>query len=82
MMRMMDLKAVYRLPRANKPSPGHDIYPYLLGNMKITWPNQVWAADITCIPMTRGFLPGTIIDWYNRYALLEALQHPGCRLLR
>jgi putative transposase len=68
LMRLMGLKAIYRSPRTSKPAPGHKIYPYLLKGMKITRPNQVWAADITYIPMTRGFLYlVAIIDWYSRY---------------
>jgi len=70
LMRVMGLKAVYRRPRTSKPASGHKIYPYLLGGMKITRPNQVWAADITYIPMARGFLYlVAIIDWYSRYVL-------------
>jgi len=70
LMRTMGLKAIYRRPRTSKPAPGHTIYPYLLGGMKITRPNQVWAADITYIPMARGFLYlVAIIDWYSRYVL-------------
>jgi len=70
LMRMMGLKAIYRRPRTSKPAPGHKTYPYLLNSMKITQPNQVWAADITYIPMARGFLYlVAIIDWYSRYVL-------------
>jgi len=70
LMRIMGLKAIYRHPKTSKPAPGHKIYPYLLGDMKITRPNQVWAADITYIPMARGFLYlVAIIDWYSRYVL-------------
>jgi putative transposase len=70
LMRLMGLKAIYRGPRTSKPAPGHKIYPYLLDGMKITRPNQVWAADITYIPMARGFLYlVAIIDWYSRYML-------------
>jgi len=70
LMRIMDLKAIYRRPRTSKPAPGHKIYPYLLGGMKVTRSNQVWAADITYIPMARGFLYlVAIIDWYSRYVL-------------
>ena len=70
LMRMMGIKAIYRRPRTSKPAPGHKIYPYLLSSMKITRPNQVWAADITYIPMSRGFLYlVAIIDWYSRYVL-------------
>ena len=70
LMQIMGLKAIYRRRRTNKPAPGHKIYPYLLSGMKITRPNQVWAADITYIPMARGLLYlVAIIDWYSRYVL-------------
>jgi len=70
LMRIMGLNAIYRHPRTSVPTPGHKIYPYLLSGMKITRPNQVWAADITYIPMARGFLYlVAIIDWYSRYVL-------------
>jgi len=70
LMRIMGLKTIYRRPRTSKPAPGHKIYPYLLGGLRITRPNQVWAADITYIPMARGFLYlVAIIDWYSRYVL-------------
>ncbi len=70
LMDVMGLKAVYRRPRTSKPAPGHKIYPYLLSGMKITRLSQVWVADITYIPMARGFLYlVAIIDWYSRYVL-------------
>ena len=70
LMRIMGLKAIYRRPRTSKPAPRHKIYPYLLGSLRITRPNQVWSADITYIPMARGFLYlVAIIDWYSRYVL-------------
>ena len=70
LMILMGIKAIYRRPRTSKPAAGHKIYPYLLDGMKITRPNQVWAADITYIPMARGFLYlVAIIDWYSRYVL-------------
>jgi len=70
LMRMMGIKAIYRRPRTSKPAPGHKIYPYLLGGLRITRSNQEWAADITYIPMARGFLyVVAIIDWYSRYVL-------------
>jgi putative transposase len=66
----MELKAIYRRPGTSKPATGHKIYPYLLNGIKITRPNQVWAADITYIPMAKGFLYlVAIIDWYSRYVL-------------
>ena len=70
LMQIMSLKAIYRRPRTSKPSAGHKIYPYLLSGLKITRPNQVWAADITYIPMARGFLYlVAILDVYSRYVL-------------
>jgi putative transposase len=76
LMCLMGLKAIYRRPRTSKPAPGHKIYPYLLGGVKITRPNQVWAADITYIPMARGFLYlVAIIDWYSRYVLCWRLSN-------
>jgi putative transposase len=70
LMQRMGIRAVYRRPRTTKPALGHKIYPYLLRDLKITRPNQVWAADITYIPMARGFMYlVTIIDWYSRYVI-------------
>ena len=79
LMRLMGLKAIYRCPRTSVPAKGHTVYPYLLRGMKITRPNQVWAADITYIPMARGFL---YLGSYHRLvqpvrALLEAIKYPG-----
>jgi putative transposase len=76
LMQMMGLKAIYRRPRTSQPAPGNKIYPYLLSGMEITRPNQVWAADITYIPMAHGFLYlVTIIDWYSRYVLAWRLSN-------
>lgn len=76
LMQVMGLKAIYRRPRTSKPAPGNKIYPYLLNGMKVTQPNQVWAADITYIPMARGFLYlAAIIDWYSRYVLAWRLSN-------
>jgi len=70
LMRLMGIKAIYRRPRTSTPAPGHKIYPYLLGGMEITRTNQVWAADITYIPMARGFLYlVAIIEWHSRYVI-------------
>jgi putative transposase len=70
LMQLMGIKAIYRRPRTSQAAADHKIYPYLLSGMKITRPNQVWAADITYIPMARGFLYlVAIIDWYSRYVL-------------
>ena len=70
LMRTMGLRAIFRRPRTSQPAAGHKVYLYLLGGMEITKPNQVWAADITYIPMARGFLYlVAIMDWYSRYVL-------------
>jgi putative transposase len=70
LMQIMGLKALYRRPRLSKPGPGNKIYPYLLKGLKINRRNQVWAADITYIPMQKGFLYLVVIlDWYSRYIL-------------
>lgn len=70
LMQLMGIRALYRRPRTSKPAPGHNVYPYLLRDLKITRSNQVWAADITYIPMSKGFMYlMTIIDWYSRYVI-------------
>ena len=55
MMRRMGIEALYRRPNTSKPAVGHKIYPYLLRGLRVERPNQVWATDITYIPMARGF---------------------------
>jgi putative transposase len=70
MMRRMGIKALYRRPNTSKPAPGHKIYPYLLRGITIERPNQVWAMDITYIPMARGFVYLTaVMDWFSRRVL-------------
>jgi putative transposase len=70
LMRRMGIEALYRRPRTSKPGPGHRIYPYLLRDVVVTRPNQVWAADITYIPMARGFVYLVVVlDWFSRRAL-------------
>jgi putative transposase len=70
LMRKMGIEALGPKPRTSKPAPGHRIYPYLLRGMTIDQPNQVWAADITYIPMGRGFLYlVAVIDWASRAVL-------------
>jgi putative transposase len=70
LMRRMGIEALYRRPRTSKPAPGHKTYPYLLRDMAVTRPNQVWAADITYIPMARGFVYLVVVlDWFSRRAL-------------
>ncbi len=76
LMQLMGLRAIYRRPRTSKPAPGNKIYPYLLNDLKITRPNQVWCADVTYIPMAHGFLYLVVImDWYSRYVLAWRLSN-------
>lgn len=70
LMQLRGLRAIYRRPLTSKSAPGNKIYPYLLNGLKITRPNQVWCADVTYIPMARGFLYLVVImDWHSRYVL-------------
>ena len=70
LMRRMGIEAIYRKPNTSRRHPKHKIYPYLLRNRPITAPNQVWAMDITYIPMARGFVYlAAVIDWYSRRVL-------------
>jgi putative transposase len=76
LLRIMGLRAIYRHPRTSQPAPGHQVYPYLLRDVAITRVNQVWSADITYIPMARGFLYlVAIMDWYSRYVLAWRLSN-------
>jgi putative transposase len=70
LMRQMGLQAIYPKRRTTWPGAGHKIYPYLLRDIEITRPDQVWATDITYVPMRQGFLYlVAIMDWYSRYVL-------------
>jgi len=76
LMRLAGLEAVYRRPNTSRPTPEHRVYPYLLKGMKIDGVDQVWTADITYIPMARGFLYlVAIMDWYSRYVLAWRLSN-------
>ena len=70
LMRIMGLEAIYCVPRTSAPHPGHRIYPYLLKDVAVTRPNQVWCTDITYIPMRRGYLYlVAVMDWHSRKVL-------------
>jgi len=70
LMQRMGLAAIYQRPRTSRPAPGHRIYPYLLRGLAIERVHQVWAADITYIPMAHGFLYlVAVMDWVSRYVL-------------
>jgi putative transposase len=67
-MKRMGIQAVYRKPNTSKPAPGHKIYPYLLRDLPVT--HQVWAMDLTYVPMARGFVYlAAVIDWFSRRVL-------------
>jgi len=80
LMRLIGLTPIYQAPRTSQPHPQHKIYPYLLRNVTVDRPNQVWCADITYIPMRRGFLYlVAIMDWSTRAVLswrLSNTMHP------
>ena len=68
--RLMGLQAIYQTPKTSLPHPQHKVYPYLIKDLNINQPNQVWCSDITYIPIKRGFLYlVAIMDWYSRKVL-------------
>jgi putative transposase len=70
LMRLMGLEAIYPRPKTSRPHPENKIYPYLLRGLQMERPNQVWTADITYIPMDRGFMYlVAVMDWYSRKVL-------------
>ncbi len=76
LMRLMGLAAIYQAPRTSAPHPAHRVYPYLLGGLVIDRPDQVWCADITYIPVQRGFLYlVAIMDWATRHVLAWRLSN-------
>jgi putative transposase len=76
LMRLMGLMPIYRRPRTSRPAPGHKTYPYLLRGLTVERPNQVWCADITYIPLARGFLYLiAIMDWWSRKVLAWRLSN-------
>jgi putative transposase len=76
LMRLIGLRALGPKPNTSKPAPGHRIYPYLLRDLVIDRPNQVWCADVTYIPMARGFLYlVAIMDWTSRAVLAWRLSN-------
>ena len=76
LMRAMGLRAIYRKSGTSRPAPGAKVFPYLLRKARITRPNRVWAADITYLPMARGFLYlVAIMDWHSRYVVAWRLSN-------
>ncbi len=83
LMRLMGLAAIYQAPRTSEPHPAHRIYPYLLKALAIDRPNQVWCADITYIPVRRGFLYlAAVMDWAPRHVLSWRLSNTMDAVLR
>ena len=92
LMRLMGIEAIYPKPKASANNSEHQIYPYLLRDYEVTASNEVWSADITYIPMNKGFMYlVAILDWYSRYVItwelsnrlegqfcLDALHHALC----
>jgi putative transposase len=76
LMRRMGIAALYRHPRTTQPHPGHQVFPYLLRDLEITRPNQVWAMDLTYLPMRHGFLYlVAVLDWATRRVLAWRLSN-------
>ena len=76
LMRLLGLQAIYQRPRTSQPHPEHRIYPYLLRDLAITRPNQVWCTDVTYIPLQRGFLYlVAVMDWSSRKILSSRLSN-------
>jgi putative transposase len=76
LLRIMGLEAIYPKPRLSVPGRGHRVYPYLLRDVRIERPDQVWSTDITYVPLDSGFMYlAAIIDWYSRYVLAWRLSN-------
>jgi putative transposase len=73
---LMGIEALYAKPQTSLPGLGHQLYPYLLKDLEVTGPDQVWCADITYVPMARGFLYlVAVMDWWSRYVLSWGLSN-------
>jgi len=76
LMRLMGMEAIYPKPHTTTLSPEHRVYPYLLRQLEVVRPNQVWCADITYLPLLTGFVYlVAIMDWYSRYVLTWQLSN-------
>ena len=70
LMKRMGMEAIHRKPNTSKPAPGHKIHPHLLRGVSVARPNQVWAMDVTDVPMARGFVClAAVVDWFSRRVL-------------
>ena len=71
LMKLMGIEALYRKPKTTRKHPQHKVYPYLLRSLAINRPNQVWAMDLTYIPMARGFIYlAAVVDWFSRRVII------------
>jgi putative transposase len=76
LMRVMGLEAIYPKPRLSAAGKGHRIYPYLLRDVRVVRPDQVWSTDITYVPMASGFMYlAAVIDWFSRYVIAWRLSN-------
>jgi putative transposase len=76
LMRLMGLEAIYPKPKLSAAGRGHRIYPYLLRDVAVERPDQVWSTDITYVPLAAGFMYlAAVIDWYSRYVLAWRLSN-------
>jgi len=76
LMRLMGIEAIYPKRKLSQPGSGHKVYPYLLRDVAIIRPDQVWSTDITYIPMPQGFMYlAAVIDWYSRYVICWRLSN-------
>jgi putative transposase len=76
LMRLMGLEAIYPKPKLSAPAAGHKVFPYLLRDVAIERPDQVWSTDITYIPLVSGFMYlAAVIDWYSRYVIAWRLSN-------
>jgi putative transposase len=76
LMRLMGLEAIYPKPRLSAAGRGHRVFPYLLRDVRIRRPDQVWSTDITYVPLARGFMYlAAVIDWFSRYVIAWRLSN-------
>lgn len=76
LMRTLGIEAIYPRPRTGRPAPEHRVYPYLLRGLAVLRPDQVWCADITYVPMLRGFAYlVAVMDWFSRFVLAWRLSN-------
>jgi putative transposase len=76
LLRVMGIEAIYPKPHLSQPGEGHEIHPYLLADLEVTGPDQVWCADITYVPMPCGFLYlVAVMDWWSRFVLAWRLSN-------